>query len=188
MMKGVKQMKLQLIHKLISRIRGQYPIDTLISRGLTIGSGFTWQQGCIIDESFCWLISIGDRVSLAPNVHILAHDASTKNYLGYAKIGEVIIGNDVFIGAGTIILPQVHIGNRVIVGAGSIVTKNIPDNCVACGNPATVISTLDEYIDKNSLLFTKRPHYDETWTLNHITKTQKQLMKNDLKDGIGYIE
>nr|WP_302596283.1 DapH/DapD/GlmU-related protein [uncultured Cellulosilyticum sp.] len=181
-------MKLKFIHKLISRIRGQYPIEDLLSRGLTVGSNFTLQQGCIIDESFCWLISIGDRVSLAPNVHILAHDASTKNYLGYAKIGEVIIGNDVFVGAGTIILPQVHIGNRVIIGAGSVVTKNIADNCVVCGNPARVISTVDDYIEKNKILFSNRPHYNATWTLNHITTEQKQIMKQDLKDGIGYIE
>lgn len=51
-------------------------------------------------------------------MQILAHDASTKRYLGYTKIGRVLIGNNVFVGAGTIILPSVAIGNNVIIGAG----------------------------------------------------------------------
>ena len=48
---------------------------------------------CIIDPGHCWLISVGDRVTLAPRVHILAHDASLKETLGYTKIGRVKIGN-----------------------------------------------------------------------------------------------
>ena len=59
-----------------------------------------------------------------------------------------MIGNNVFVGAGTIILPRVHIGNRVIIGAGSIVTKDIPDNKVAAGNPARVICDIDAYLEK----------------------------------------
>jgi len=85
---------------------------------------------------------------LAPRVHILAHDASTFTFLGKTRVGNVQIGNDVFIGASAIVLPGVTIGNRVIVGAGSIITKDIPSNSVAVGNPARVICTLDEYIEK----------------------------------------
>lgn len=58
------------------------------------------------------------------------------------------IGNEVFVGAGSIILPGVHIGNRVIIGAGSVVTKDIPDNSVAAGNPAKVICPIDEYLER----------------------------------------
>ena len=74
---------------------------------------------CIIDPGHCWLISVGDRVTLAPRVHILAHDASLKETLGYTKIGRVKIGNDVFIGANTTILPGVTIGDKVVIGANS---------------------------------------------------------------------
>ena len=52
--------------------------------------------------------------------------------------GEITIGNNVHIGENVIILPGVSIGDGVIIGAGSVVTKNIPSNCVACGNPAIV--------------------------------------------------
>ena len=56
--------------------------------------------------------------------------------------GPVKIGNNVHIGENVIILPGVNIGNNVIVGAGSVVTKSIPDNTLACGNPAKVIKNI----------------------------------------------
>lgn len=103
---------------------------------------------CIIDPGHCWLISIGDNVTLAPRVHILAHDASTKRILGYTLIGRVTIGNNVFIGAGSIILPNVKIGNNVIVGAGSVVSRTIPDNSAALGTPARIICSYEEFVEK----------------------------------------
>ncbi len=69
-------------------------------------------------------------MTLAPRVHILAHDASTKIFLDYTKISNVKIGNNVFIGAGAIILPGSIIEDNVIIGAGSIVSKRIPANSV----------------------------------------------------------
>ncbi|MDO4893230.1 MAG: DapH/DapD/GlmU-related protein [Eubacteriales bacterium] len=63
--------------------------------------------------------------------------------------GTIEIGNNVFIGMNTIVLPGVKIGNNVVIGAGSIVSKDIPNNSVACGIPARVIETLDEYYCKN---------------------------------------
>lgn len=104
--------------------------------------------GVIIDPSYCYHITIGDNVILAPRVHILAHDSSFGLYTGKTRAANVMIGNDVFVGAGSIILPGVHIGSRVIIGAGSIVTKDIPANSVAAGNPARVICDIDAYLEK----------------------------------------
>jgi maltose O-acetyltransferase len=87
---------------------------------------------------------------LAARVQIVAHDASSKLFLGYDKIGKVVIGDNVFIGQNTIILPNVTIVNRVIIGAGSVVTRDIPSNSVAAGNPARVKCMLDEYMEKIS--------------------------------------
>lgn len=53
--------------------------------------------------------------------------------------GEVIIGNNVFMGENSIVLPNVHIGNNVIIGASTVVTKNIPSNSIAVGNPMRII-------------------------------------------------
>lgn len=60
----------------------------------------------------------------------------------------VSIGNNVFIGVNSTILKGVHIGNNVIIGANSLVNKDIPDNCVAAGNPCKVRMTLEEYYEK----------------------------------------
>lgn len=59
--------------------------------------------------------------------------------LGYGKNGRPIIGDNVSLGASVTIIGNVHIGNNVTIGAGSVVVKDIPDNCVAVGNPARVI-------------------------------------------------
>lgn len=139
----------KLIRKILEYLRGEpQHLDKLIKRGLKIGKNFKRMGGVIIDPSHCYHITIGDNVILAPRVHILAHDSSFGLYTGKTRAANVMIGNDVFVGAGSIILPGVHIGSRVIIGAGSIVTKDIPANSVAAGNPARVICDIDAYLEK----------------------------------------
>lgn len=169
---------------IINKLRGNTDVPTLVKKGLTIGENVFVNFGCIIDESFCWLISLGNNVTLAPNVHILAHDASTKKELGYTKIGGVSIGSNVFVGAGTVILPGVNIGDKVVIGAGSVVTKDIPANSVAVGNPAKVICSYDEYMQKQKHCMEsveKFPYRPD--------KEEKERIKLFLKNNrIGYIE
>ncbi|KAA8810661.1 DapH/DapD/GlmU-related protein [Lactobacillus crispatus] len=93
------------------------------------------------------LITIGDNCILT-NCSILAHDDSPRMYFSYRRLGKVIIGNNCFIGLGAVILPGVTIGDNVIVGAGSIVTHDIPANTVIAGNPAKVIMTVKDYVNK----------------------------------------
>lgn len=139
----------RLFRKLLEYLRGEpQHLDKLIKRGLKVGKDFCRMGGVIIDPTHCYHTTIGDNVTLAPRVHILAHDASTMSFLGKTRAANVTIGDDVFVGAGSIILHGVHIGNRVIIGAGSIVTKDIPANSVAAGNPAKVICDIDEYLAK----------------------------------------
>lgn len=139
----------KLFRKILEYLRGEpQHLDKLLKRGLKVGKRFNRMGGVIIDPTHCYHITIGDNVTLAPRVHILAHDASTYLFFGKTRAANVIIGNDVFVGAGSIILPGVHIGNRVIIGAGSIVAKDIPDNSVVVGNPAKVICSIDEYLEK----------------------------------------
>ena len=129
------------------------------------------------------MITIGDNVTLAPGVHLLAHDASTKNFWGYTKIGKVTIGNDVFVGASTVVLPGVTIGNNVVIGAGSVVTKDIPDNNVVAGVPATKICNLDDYLDKMKNLMSKTTLFEEEYTeRGGIDDNKKEEMKKALSD------
>lgn len=99
-----------------------------------------------------WIITIGKNVHLTNNTTFVTHDGGTLIFRQYKKDLEItkpiIIGNDVYIGTNTTILPGVKIGNNVVIGACSVVSKDIPDNSVAVGNPAKVIKTSDEYFEK----------------------------------------
>lgn len=68
----------KILKNFILYFRGEVSTEKLIKMGLKVGENFNRQSGCIIDYAHCWLISIGNNVTLAPRVHILAHDASTK--------------------------------------------------------------------------------------------------------------
>ena len=176
--------------ELLYRLRGEVTTEELIRRGLKVGVNFKRLNQVIIDDSHAWLIELGDDVTLAPRVHIIAHDASTKDYLGYTKIGRVTIGNRVFIGAESVILPGVTIGNDVIIGANSTVTHDIPDGMVAVGSPARVICTTEEYIKKERDRMQAAPVYGEEYTMRgNISEEKKQKQKDDLSSGIiGYVE
>jgi acetyltransferase-like isoleucine patch superfamily enzyme len=91
-------------------------------------------------------VIIGNNVLIAPHVSIMA---STHNYKEKHKLirlqgtssADVVIGDDVWIGLGSVILPGIKIGTGSVIGANSVVTKDIPENSVAVGAPARVIST-----------------------------------------------
>lgn len=178
----------RILNKIYSLIFYNNPVKVHIKRGLVVGKNFNMLQEVILDYSHIWHIEIGDNVTLAPRVHILAHDASTKLFLNYTRIGKVKIGNNVFIGASAIILPGVTIGNNVIVGAGSIVSRDIPDGHVAAGNPAKIICTLDEFLSKKRNEMNIYPCFGEEYTIRkNVTADMKNEMNVKMKDRIGYI-
>ncbi|MCI6059618.1 MAG: acyltransferase [Dorea sp.] len=177
------------LKEFIYRLRGEYTTEKLVSMGMTVGNNFKRLNGVILDPGHCWLIEIGDNVTMAPRVHILCHDASTKPFLNYTKIGRVSIGNNVFIGAGSVVLPGIEIGNNVIIGANSTITHDIPDNSVVVGSPAKVISTLDKYLEKERNRMAASPCYGEEYTLRQNVSMKKRLeQKEELKERIGYID
>ena len=175
---------------ILCRLRGETSTKELIKRGLIVGENLKRMHGTIIDDSHPWLIEIGDNVTLAPGVHILAHDASTKTFLNYTKIGRVSIGDNVFIGAGTVVLPGVTIGKNTIIGANSTITHDLPEGVVAVGCPAKVICTTEEYLSKEKNRMKTAHCYDERFTLRgHVTLAQMQQQKKELSNGqIGYVD
>lgn len=179
----------KILKELVYRLRGEYTTEKLISMGMVVGKNFKRLNGVILDPSHCWLIEIGDDVTMAPRVHILCHDASTKTFLNYTKIGRVTIGSSVFIGAESIVLPGVTIGDNVIIGAGSIVTHDVPDGVVAMGNPARVICSLEQYLQKERARMEDSPCYGEEYTLRKDAPMELRLkQKSELSGKIGYID
>lgn len=177
------------IRKHLLKVDDRSQLEIAIANGLKIGKNAAIMGGVIIDPGHCFLIEIGDNVTLAPRVHVLAHDASTKRELNYTRIAPVKIGSDVFIGAGSIILPGVTIGNKCIIGAGSVVTKDIPENSVAVGNPCKVINTYDSYMNNNrdKLINDSYPKFSADYQIGKITDEMKAEMKSKLERAEGFI-
>ena len=104
-----------------------------------------------------YLVTIGDNVYFSgTETQLLTHDGgiSQTYHMGISHkrfdcFGKIKIGDNCFIGIRCIIIKGVTIGDNCIIGAGSIVTKNIPSGSVACGVPARVIETVEEYYNKN---------------------------------------
>ena len=180
---------MSILKEFVYRLRGDYTTEKLIKMGLKVGNNFKRLNGVILDPAHCWLITIGDNVTMAPRVHILAHDASTKEFLDYTKIGRVNIGNNVFIGAESVVLPNVTIGDNVVIGANSTVTKDIPSNSVYVGNPAKFICTIDEYIEKNKRKMEDSSVYGEEYTLRaNVDEAKKKKMYDELENKMGFVD
>lgn len=98
---------------------------------------FLFSGGCYIQANNG--IEIGSNVWWGPNVGIISANHDPKNMTGHIKEKPIVIGDNVWIGMNSVILPGVSLGNGVIVGAGSVVTKSFPDNVIIAGNPAKII-------------------------------------------------
>lgn len=178
----------RMLRELKRFINGEISTKRLMKNGMKVGDNFHRGARCFIDPSHCFLISIGDNVTMSVGVTVLAHDASTEKLLGYTKIGQVDIRNNVFIGANSIILPNVTIGNNSIIGAGSVVTRDVPDNAVAAGNPAKVLMSIEQYMEKNQKLMDAARLFPEEYTMrHHVTDDMKKEMLQETTGKISFI-
>jgi maltose O-acetyltransferase len=121
----------------------EVPFNCDYGYNIQVGDNFYANYGCIILDVN--KVTIGDNVLLAPNVQIYTatHPVDPMERLTGKEFAKPIaIGNNVWIGGGAIICPGVKIGDNVTIGAGSVVTKDIPDNVIAAGNPCRVIKNI----------------------------------------------
>ncbi|WP_067149394.1 acyltransferase [Pseudotamlana agarivorans] len=181
---------MKIVNFLKSRFRkylnDEHWLKDYIQMGLKVGENCNIQPGLVIDHSNCWLIQIGNNVTIAPQVYLLAHDASTKSKLGCTKIGKIIIEDNCFIGARALIMPNVTVCENSIIASGSIVTKNVKKNTVVGGNPAKVICSVDDYFENQKKLIEVSPKYDQTYSLDNITTDKKIQMNKELTNKIGF--
>ncbi len=129
---------------------------------IEVGKNFFANYNCtLLDVA---KIRIGDNCQMAPNVAIYTaghpvYPATRDSGYEYGK--EVTIGDHVWLGGSTVVCPGVHIGSNVVIGAGSVVTKDIPDWCIAAGNPCRVIRKITD-ADKRKL-FRDEEIDEEAW-------------------------
>ena len=142
---------------LLPPLRCDYGTNIFIGEGVEINYNLT-----VLDVG---RVHIGDRVLIAPNVSIYTaghpiHPDSRNSAYEYGK--AVTIGDNVWIGGNTVICPGVTIGSNTAIGAGSVVTHDIPDWCVAAGNPCRVIRRITE-ADRRKL-YKNEMIDDEAWS------------------------
>ncbi len=169
------------VAKLVFGICGKN-FDTWLLRkkGAIIGENF-YGENSYFDNGFAYLLEIGNNVTIT-HATVLTHDASTKIPTGKTKIGKVVIGDNVFIGYGAIVLPNVKIGNNVVIGAGSIVTHDIPDNCIAKGAPCEITGNYKDFVNKNKEYIKNKPVFIKNKILS------KEDIKCALESTFGYID
>ena len=125
-------------------------IEAAKNRGLKIGENL-YVQGVPNFGSEPFLIEIGNHVTLAEGVSFINHGGDARvtkrieKYKDGRNFGRIKIGNNTFIGKGTILMPGISIGNNCIIGSLSVVSSSVPDNSVYVGSPAKFICTIDEY-------------------------------------------
>ena len=117
------------------------------SEGAFVNPPFYCDYGFNIEVGKNLFCNIGDNCQIAPNVAIYTaghpvHPAARNTTYEYGI--DITIGNNVWIGGNTVILPGVHIGDNVVIGAGSVVTKDIPSWYIAAGNPCKLIRKITE--------------------------------------------
>lgn len=162
------------LHRILKKSYHDIRVEHLKKIGMTIG-----EECCIFSDKLetaePYLISLGRNVMVSSNVMFTTHDASAKYYLPGASdlFGRINIGDNCFIGMGSIILPGVTIAPNCIIGAGSVVTKSfLEPGSVIAGNPARKITSTEQLKIKN------QDHILNTWYKTSADK-KAYLLENE---------
>lgn len=154
-----------ILGSLGENVRIQGPVAFNYGKHTTIGNGVFANFNFTVQDDAP--VTIGDRVNFGPNVTLTTpfHPLVAKERSGFTANGveyphpcyakPIVIGNDVWIGAGVVVCGGVTIGDGAVIGAGSVVTRDIPSNCVAVGVPCRVlrpITEADSMVNKPELL------------------------------------
>jgi len=142
----------QLANKILRWLAANHPDNRtrkifLTLTNVEIGEGTVINSNFIVSDGYLALLKIGKRVAISPNVTVICQSApnnsslQSNEYVTEHLICEkqVTIGDDVWIGAGAIILPGSHIGEKSIIGAGAVIPKDVPAGSIVAGIPAKVI-------------------------------------------------
>jgi maltose O-acetyltransferase len=135
----------QLLGGTSSRFHIELPFRCDYGYNIQVGENFYANYNCTILD--CAPVTIGDNVLLAPNVSLFTaghalHPVPRAQEWEFAR--PITIGNNVWLGGNVVVTPGVSIGDNSVIGAGSVVTRDVPANVVAVGNPCRVLRTIKE--------------------------------------------
>lgn len=137
----ITALKIRLLSKMGHHVEAARALGVKVGQGCRI---YTRNFG-----SEPWLIKIGNRVTITADVMFITHDGATwlvRDEKGRRfRFAPIEIGDDVFVGVRSIIMPGVRIGNRCVVGAGSVVNKSVPSGFVVAGVPARIVGRFEDY-------------------------------------------
>jgi len=174
-----------ILHKIVLWKFRRY-VASQINSGMFVGKNVMITPGVKFDPPHSFLTSIGDNCIIAPDVRFLNHDASPFIFGKFAKIGKIDIKENCFIGAGTILLPNLNIGPNAIVAAGSVVTKDVQPDTVVGGNPARELRKLKEIMEfhqnKMKENGTKTFKSDDFYPKIYESSFQEQIRSELLQD------
>lgn len=144
--------RLTLASGFLSNLVGMYQRSVIVARNggkITIGNDVSMSAVTIYAFKN---IEIGDHTSIGANTKVFdsdfhpvdpVHRLADSDDKEHTLMRETVIGKNVFIGCNALILKGVHIGDNAVIGAGSVVSKDVPANCIAAGNPAKVVKCFD---------------------------------------------
>ncbi|MBX9807535.1 MAG: sugar O-acetyltransferase [Flavobacteriaceae bacterium] len=144
MTKNARLILAQLIPNAKNNLYIEPPFFCDYGYNITCGENVFFNVNCVVlDEN---KVTIGSNVFIGPGVQIYtaSHPLDAISRRSHKISKPVTIGEDCWIGGNSVICPGVNIGNGCVIGAGSVVTKNIPENSLAVGNPAKVIRKLNQ--------------------------------------------
>lgn len=164
------------------------PIEYARAIGVSIGEdcrllGLT--TGTFGSEPY--LVSLGNHVTVTSGVSFITHDGGVwvfrKDYPDIDVIAPITVGNNVFIGINSILMPGVSIGDDCVIGAGAVVTRDIPPGNVAVGVPARPIKLLDEYwqkVQKQAIYARSLEPHEKRILYEHLFVSQMLITEDDL--------
>jgi acetyltransferase-like isoleucine patch superfamily enzyme len=171
---------LEFVAREIFSANSKLYVSYLRKKGVTIGGGTHGMGLKGIDLTRPCLVEIGRNCIISQNAIMLTHDVFSILREKYGEVlcssGKVVIGDNCFIGANAIILKGVRIGRNTIIAPGSVVTRDIPANSVAAGNPCRVIKSIDEYYEKRKRIYVEEA---KAYAFELYRKTGKVPKKED---------
>ena len=171
-----------MIRKLLEKFKKKPYDPSEIARGLGVKIGEDcriYDSPQVIFGSEPWLIKVGAKCTITQGVKFLTHEGGIgclrnlypEEYANKDFFAPIIMGDNVFIGMYSIVMPGVTIGDNCIIGAHSVVTKDIPSNSVVVGTPARRLCSIEEYKEKQA-------KKDLVPTKNMNIEQKKEYLKN----------